>query len=147
RASATGSENHLARLRSTPRSLAFERAHTATMSMARPQRAASASRWRATWAMRGAPTVPNPATPTFSEAVMGSAPRGERDDVVKLLRPGLQEAPDIARGLTDALFVLDQRYAHVAFAVFAEADAGRDRKLRLLDQERGEFDTADTLER
>ena len=32
--------------RSMPRSLARERAHTATTSMARPQRAVSASRWR-----------------------------------------------------------------------------------------------------
>src|SRR4029077_4508197 len=66
RASATGSANQVIFLRSTPRSLVRERAQTATTSMMRPQRAANASRWREIWATRAAPTVPNPATPTFS---------------------------------------------------------------------------------
>src|SRR5665213_803180 len=147
RASVTGSENHLALRRSRPRSLPFERAQTAAISMARPQRAASASCWSATWAIKAAPTVPNPATPTFSEVVMESAPRGERDDVVKLFRPGLQEAADIARGLADALLVLDQRDANEPFAIFAETDAGRDREFGLLHQQRREFHAADALER
>jgi hypothetical protein len=33
--------------------------------MARPQRALNASRWREICETRAAPTVPNPATPTF----------------------------------------------------------------------------------
>ena len=70
RASATGSANHFIFLRSTPRSLARERAQTATTSIGRPQRAASASRWRATWAIKAAPTVPKPATPTFKGLAM-----------------------------------------------------------------------------
>src|SRR5471030_723767 len=147
RASVTGSENHCTFLSSMPRSLAFERAQTAAISIARPQRAASASCWRATWAIKAAPTVPNPATPTFSGVTMKLAPGGERDDVVKVFRRGFKEAADIARGLADALFVLHQRDAHEALAVFAEADAGRDREFGLLHQQGRKFHAAEAVER
>ena len=36
---------------------------------------------------------------------------------------GLEEAPNAARGLADALLVLDQRQAYVIVAVLAETDA------------------------
>src|SRR5450759_5107210 len=147
RASAIGSEYHFVFLRSMPRSLPRARAQTAAISIARPQRAASASRWRTTWAIKAAPTVPNPATPTFSGVTMKLAPGGERDDVVKVFRRGFKEAADIARGLTDALFVLHQRDAHEALAIFAETNAGRDREFGLLHQQGRKFNAAETVER
>ena len=60
---------------------------------------------------------------------------------------GFKETADVARGLADALLVLDQRDAHIAVAVLAEADARRHRDLGLLDQQLGEFDAAERLER
>src|ERR1019366_4713733 len=147
RASAIGSEYHFVFLRSMPRSLPRARAQTTAISIARPQRAASASCWRTTWAIKAAPTVPNPATPTFSGVTMKLAPGGERDDVVKVFRRGFKEAADIARGLTDALFVLHQRDAHEALAIFAETNAGRDREFGLLHQQGRKFHAAETVER
>ena len=49
----------------------------------------------------------------------------ERNDVVHRFVCGRQETLQIARCLADAMLVLDQRDADVAFAVLAEADAGR----------------------
>ena len=49
---------------------------------------------------------------------------------------GFKKAPQVAGGLADALLVLDQRDPHEAFAVFAKANAGRNRDLGLLDQQR-----------
>ena len=69
--------------------------------------------------------------------------RREGHDVVQHFRAGFKKAPDVARGLADALLVLDQRDAHMALAVLAEADAGRHRDARLLDQQRREFDAAE----
>ena len=66
---------------------------------------------------------------------------------MKLLRRGVEEAADIACGLADTLFVFDQRDAHIALAVFAEADAGRDRDVGLLDQQLRELDAAEAGER
>ena len=51
-----------------------------------------------------------------------------------------------ARRLADALLVLDQRKAHVVVAVLAEADAGRDGDVGLLDQELREFERAEIAE-
>jgi hypothetical protein len=48
-----------------------ERADTATIWMARPQRACSASRWRSIRRTTDPPTVPSPASPSFSVAAMG----------------------------------------------------------------------------
>ena len=62
---------------------------------------------------------------------------------MQLFGATFKKAADVAGGLADALLVLDQRDAHVAFAALAEAGAGRDRDLRLLDQERGELDAAE----
>ena len=59
---------------------------------------------------------------------------------------GLEEAPDAARGLADALLVLDQRKAHEIVAVLAEADARRDGDVGLLDQELRKFEAAEMAE-
>ena len=45
---------------------------------------------------------------------------------MQLVRRGFKKAPDVARGLPDALLVLDQGKADVLVAVLAEADAGGD---------------------
>src|SRR6185436_15909271 len=58
-------------------------------------------------------------------------------------QPVLSEhVADAARRLAQPVLVLDQRDAHVVVAVVAEADAGRDRDLGLLDQPLGEGDGA-----
>ncbi len=54
---------------------------------------------------------------------------------MQLFQAGIKETADVARGLTDALFVLDQRDAHEALAVLTERDAGRNRNLGFLDQQ------------
>ena len=114
------------------------------------------ARERMIMAATAEPTVPNPARPTLSgsameddpgRSVQRSAALGERHDVVQLFRRGFKKAPDVAGGLADALLVLDQRDAHEALAVLAEADAGRDRDLGLLDQQRRELDAAERSER
>src|SRR5437867_2176871 len=51
-----------------------------------------------------------------------------------------------AQRLADPLLVLDEREPHVAFAVFAEADARRYRHLGLLNQELGELERAEAAE-
>ena len=60
--------------------------------------------------------------------------------IVQRLVGGLEEAPDAARRLADALLVLDQRQAHVIVAVLAEADARRDGDVGLLDQQLRELE-------
>ena len=119
------------------------RAVTATTSTGRPQRATSDCCSVSINRITAAPTVPKPARPTLSGATISkirkrrapSAARDERNDVVQRLRAAFEEAADVARGLADALLVLDQRDADMIVAVLAEADAGRDCDLRLLDQE------------
>ena len=54
-----------------------------------------------------------------------------------------KKAADVARGLPDALLVLDQRDADKALAALAEAGARRHRDLGLLHQQLGEFDAAE----
>src|SRR3954467_1086202 len=105
-----------------PRFFDLLRAVTATISIGRPQRCVKAARCCSMRRTTDAPTVPRPASPTFSVVVMkaapreplvrGLAPRRERDDVVQLFEPGIKEAADVARGLPDALLVLDQRDPH-----------------------------------
>src|SRR5882672_12357741 len=156
-ASATGSRAHLIRFRFMARFLARERAVTATTSIGRPQRADNAACSRSMRCMTAAPTVPSPARPTLSGAIMksatcrggagDSAARGEGDDVVQLFRAGFKEPAQIAGGLADTLLVLDQGDAHEAFPVLAEADAGRHSDFGLLDQERREVDAAERPER
>src|SRR2546425_8456962 len=51
-----------------------------------------------------------------------------------------------AQRLTDSLLVLDEREADVAFAVLAEADTRRHGHLRLLDEQLGELERAQTAE-
>src|SRR5882724_7514683 len=122
--------------------------------MPRPARSASAVREPASIEATAEPTVPNPARPTLSGSAIGQSGRkslrsaafGKRNDVVQLFRRAFKEAPDIAGGLPDALLVLDQGDPHVAFAIFAETDARRDRHPGLLDQQGGEFDAADRPE-
>ena len=46
-----------------------------------------------------------------------------------LLVPMAEEFLHIARRLADAMLILHQRHAHIAFAIFAKADARRHRDL------------------
>src|SRR5208337_1618481 len=55
--------------------------------------------------------------------------------VVQRVVGGLEEAPDSARRLADALLVLDEREADEIVAVLAEANARRDGDVGLLDQQ------------
>src|SRR3984893_5201038 len=71
-ASATGSATQRNFFRSILRFLPRDRALTATISMARPQRAMSLSRPCCKSSTTAEPTVPSPARPTFSGAVMES---------------------------------------------------------------------------
>src|SRR3989442_3875191 len=152
-ASAIGSATQRMLATSTSRCFDLERALTATTSIARPQRASSASRWPAISRTTEAPTVPSPARPNFSGATMERPERDaalaagrEGDDVVQLFRRRFKEAADVARRLADALLVLDQRDAHIAFPMLAECHAGRDRDLRVLHQQLGEFEAAERAE-
>src|SRR5581483_4710103 len=61
------------------------------------------------------------------------------DDVVQAAGRAREELLDVARGLADAVLVLDERDAHEAFAVFAEAQSRRHGDVGLLDQQLGEF--------
>ena len=74
-------------------------------------------------------------------AAISAPPR--RDHIVQRVVGAFEEALDAARGLADALLVLDQREAHIIVAVLAEADARRDRDIGLLDQQLGEFEAAE----
>src|SRR5579885_3655396 len=53
--------------------------------------------------------------------------RGHGNDVMHRLGGFGEEFADVARRLADALLVLDEGDAHVALAVFAEANARRNR--------------------
>src|SRR5919106_3512433 len=62
--------------------------------------------------------------------------------------PELRErAADAADGLADALLVLDEGEAHEPLAPGSEADAGRNRDLRLLHEHLGELEAAHLLVR
>src|SRR6201994_4915889 len=137
--------------RSSPRFLAFERAVTATTRTGRPQRDDSVRLCCSIRRTTSAPTVPSPAIPTFRGATMtakdlqekllrhdlvrkpevhfsGSClpPVGERNHVVQRFDAAFKEAAHAAGGLPDTLFVFYHGDAHVAVAVLAETDAGRD---------------------
>src|SRR3569833_4784954 len=58
-----------------------------------------------------------------------------------------QIALHVARGLAQPLFVLDHREADIAYAVFAIADARRDRDLGMGQKLLGEFEAAEMGER
>src|SRR5262245_63319964 len=61
------------------------------------------------------------------------------------VRPG-EELFDAARGLADAMLVLHQGDAHIAFAILAEAEAGRHGYVGLVDEHLGELDGAEFTE-
>src|SRR5215831_10571749 len=75
------------------------------------------------------------------------APRGERNDVVKLVRRVVEKPANISRGLAYALLVFDQGDAHESLAVFTEPDARRHRDIGLFYQQLGKFHAAQILER
>src|SRR5262245_5369965 len=166
-ASSTGSAAQRTFFRSTARFLPRERALTATTSIGRPQRATSLSRSCPRSWITAVPTVPSPARPTFNGSAINVANLERRQnaspmrdggagrltsrrqgyDVVQHFRPCFKKAPDVAGGLADTLFVLDQGDAYMAFAVLAEAGAGRYGDARLLDQQGGKLDAAHAAER
>src|SRR5918995_6533830 len=71
---------------------------------------------------------------------------GDRHHVVEALVGGVEEAANAARGLADALLVLDEGDAHVIVAVLAETDARRHRDVGLLDEEFRELEAAERPE-
>src|SRR5271167_2552296 len=70
----------------------------------------------------------------------------ELHHIVQRLLGGFEETPHAARGLADALLVLDQGEADEIVAVLAEADPRRDRDVGLLDQELREFEAPEMAE-
>src|SRR3546814_19565063 len=58
-----------------------------------------------------------------------------------------EELLDVLHGLADPVLVLDQRDAHIALAVLAEAAAGRDRHLRVLSEKFGDLQAAQPADR
>jgi len=59
-----------------------------------------------------------------------SAPFGQGDDVVQLFGAGFKKAADVTRGLPNALLVLDQGDADIAFARSPKPVAWRNRRPR-----------------
>ena len=55
-------------------------------------------------------------------------------DIMQLMVGAVEEAPQIARGLSDTLLVLDQREADMSFPVLAEAHAWRNGDAGLFEQ-------------
>src|SRR5207249_3785707 len=86
-----------------------------------------------------APTVPRPSRPMRTSFTVEGTARAPARSGLELL--------EAAQRLPDPLLVLDQREAHVPFAVLAEADAGRDGDLGLLHAELGELQRAEPAER
>src|SRR6478672_3589758 len=84
------------------------------------------------------------ASSTVSEDLPCS--RAQRHDVVQGLVGRIEETAEIAGRLADALLVFDERNAHIAVAVLAEADTGGDRHVGLLDEELGEFKRTEAAE-
>src|SRR3954454_14208239 len=83
------------------------------------------------------PTVPMPSSPTRMGCISGGGFFGAQQPVLA------EHVADAARRLAQAMLVLDQRDPHVVVAVVAEAYAGGDGDLRLLQQPLGEFDRAE----
>src|SRR6202521_3449619 len=139
--------------RSRPRFFTFERAVTATTRTPRPQRA---DKLRPCCSMRrttSAPTVPSPAIPTFRGATMtrktcrkGLAPVGERNHVVQRFDAAFKEAAHAAGGLANTLLVFHHGDAHIALAVLAEGDPGRNHDAGFLDHQGRELHAADAAE-
>src|SRR5580765_4826790 len=85
-----------------------------------------------------APTVPRPSTPMRTSFTLFT--------IARLVWTSAAQVLESAQGLSNPMLVLHQREAHVAFAVLAEADAGRDRHLGFLDEELGELQRAEGAE-
>ena len=90
---------------------------------------------------------PNRICGIMRSVVSGSRFSDAWDDVVQLLGRVVEKAADVTRGLTDTLFVFDERDADKALAVFAEADARRHRDIGFLDQQLGKLHASKRLER
>src|SRR5215467_1419860 len=121
------------RVRSRPsRRRVRSRSATRLSTRRQPARSSSIARSDSRSLTTPAPTVPRPSRPrrTSFTTVMSVA-----------------EAFQATQRLPDALFVLHQGEPHVALAVLPEADAGRDRDLRFLDEELGELQRAHRAER
>src|SRR5579884_4295645 len=111
-----------------PRALPGLRALTPTIARLRPARALRSAAWA-----ESALTTPPPTVPSLFG-------RGQIDG--RMIGAHGKKFLHIARRLTDAMLILHQRHAHIAFAIFAEADPGRDRDLGMLEQRLGEFHRA-----
>lgn len=70
----------------------------------------------------------------------------ERNDVVHRFVCGRQETLQIARCLTNSMLVFHERETDVIIAHLAEADAGSNGDIGLLDQKLGEFQAAEMAE-
>src|SRR6202022_3322484 len=67
-------------------------------------------------------------------------------DIVQGAIRSVEEAAQVASCLPYALLVLDHRNADELIAMLAEADAGRDRDIGMLDEQLGEAERAHRLE-
>src|SRR5687768_15256747 len=111
---------------------------TCVMRTPRPARRSISLALRCRTSQAPLPTVPMPSSPTLTGFMKGTrrsrvSSRAFQEAVL------LEHVADAAQRLAQALLVLDQRDAHVAFAAVAEADAGRNRDLRLRQQPLGEL--------
>src|SRR5258708_23421915 len=168
-ANASGLLAHSMPRRSILRFFTFERAVPAGTCTPRPPRADKVRPCCSIRRTTSAPTVPSPAMPTFRGATMTKktcrrnfdrarsengrpfsesrlAPIGERNHVVQRFNAAFKETPYAARGLADTLLVFHHRDADIAFAVFAEGDAGRNHHAGLLHHPGRELHAADLLE-
>ncbi|CRI67327.1 hypothetical protein THIOKS1550019 [Thiocapsa sp. KS1] len=97
------------------------------------------------------PTVPKPRSPTFTGSMHAPLFADLFADacvnVIESSAPGARLAAehlfDTPNRLAGAMLVLDQPETHVPVAVLAEADAGRDRDPRLLQELLGKFERAE----
>src|SRR5688500_16525150 len=113
---------------------------TCVIAIARPARRRISPALRLRTSQVPPPTVPMPSRPTLMGRIMTRARRSGRSSQEPVLA---EHVADAAHGLAQAVLVLDQRGARVVVAVVAEADAGRDRDLRAVEQPLGELDRAE----
>src|SRR5262245_50365115 len=98
-----------------------------------PARSSRFARWLSRSFTTPPPTVPRPrrASLTFFKGGTAAGIRAPPASAV--------QGAEAAERLPDPLLVLHEGEAHVALPVLAEADAGRDGHLRLLDEQLGEL--------